>query len=97
MHRTPHPYLRGELTVVIDCADLGRAAEFWTAVLGYVPEGLALGRRYLGLIPAAGRVGRSCCSGYRIRSGTRTACTSTCGRQTWSPKSRGSWSSVPSS
>lgn len=54
MRRTPHPYLRGELIVVIDCADLGRAAEFWTGVLGYVPEGLALGR-YLGLIPADGQ------------------------------------------
>jgi predicted enzyme related to lactoylglutathione lyase len=54
MHRTPHPYLRGELLVVIDCADLGRAAEFWTGVLGYVREGLALGQ-YLGLIPANGQ------------------------------------------
>jgi len=38
MHRTPHPYLRGELVVVIDCTDLGRAAEFWTGVLSYVAE-----------------------------------------------------------
>ena len=54
MHRTPHPYLRGELIVVIDCSDMGRAAEFWTGVLGYVREGLALGH-YLGLIPADGQ------------------------------------------
>ena len=54
MHRTPHPYLRGELVVVIDCADLGRAAEFWTGVLGYVREGVALGQ-YLGLFPADGQ------------------------------------------
>ncbi|MCL2585628.1 MAG: VOC family protein [Streptosporangiales bacterium] len=28
----------GELVVVIDCADLGRAAAFWAAVLGYDAE-----------------------------------------------------------
>ena len=54
MHRTPHRYLRGELLVVIDCADLGRAADFWIGVLGYVREGPALGQ-YLGLIPADGQ------------------------------------------
>jgi predicted enzyme related to lactoylglutathione lyase len=54
MHRTPHPYLRGELIVVIDCADLGRAADFWTGALGYVRDGPAVGQ-YLGLIPADGQ------------------------------------------
>jgi catechol 2,3-dioxygenase-like lactoylglutathione lyase family enzyme len=54
MHRAPHPYLRGELVVVIDCADLDHAAEFWTGVLGYVREGLAVGQ-YLGLFPADGQ------------------------------------------
>jgi catechol 2,3-dioxygenase-like lactoylglutathione lyase family enzyme len=54
MHHTPHPYLRGELVVVIDCADLHRAAEFWTGVLGYVREGPALGQ-YLGLVPPDGQ------------------------------------------
>jgi len=54
MHHTPHPYLRGELVVVIDCADLDRAAEFWTGVLGYVREGQGLGQ-YLGLFPADGQ------------------------------------------
>jgi catechol 2,3-dioxygenase-like lactoylglutathione lyase family enzyme len=54
MHHTPHLYLRGELVVVIDCADLDRAAEFWTGVLGYVREELALGQ-YLGLFPADGQ------------------------------------------
>ena len=54
MRRTPHPYLRGELLVVIDCADLGRAADFWAGVLGYVPEGPALGT-YLALVPADGQ------------------------------------------
>jgi predicted enzyme related to lactoylglutathione lyase len=54
MRRTPHPYLRGELLVVIDCADLGRAAGFWAGVLGYVPEGPALGT-YLALVPADGQ------------------------------------------
>jgi predicted enzyme related to lactoylglutathione lyase len=33
-----HRYLRGELVMVLDCADLGRAAAFWTAVLGYRRE-----------------------------------------------------------
>jgi len=54
MHRKPHPYRRGELLVVIDCADLDRSAEFWSEVLGYVREGEALGT-YLGLIPADGQ------------------------------------------
>jgi catechol 2,3-dioxygenase-like lactoylglutathione lyase family enzyme len=31
----PSPYLHGHLVVVIDCADLDRAARFWTGVLGY--------------------------------------------------------------
>jgi predicted enzyme related to lactoylglutathione lyase len=36
--RTPHTYARGELVVVIDVADLERAADFWTHVLGYVRD-----------------------------------------------------------
>ncbi|RKS71295.1 putative enzyme related to lactoylglutathione lyase [Motilibacter peucedani] len=32
-------YARGELAVVIDCADLDRAAAFWTEVLGYRSSG----------------------------------------------------------
>jgi predicted enzyme related to lactoylglutathione lyase len=35
--RKSSPYSHGELAVVVDCADLDRAARFWTAVLGYVP------------------------------------------------------------
>ena len=53
MRREPHPYLRGELVVVIDCSRLDRSAEFWTAVLGYVPDGVATGR-YQTLLPADG-------------------------------------------
>ncbi len=49
----PNPYARGELVVVVDCADLGRAARFWTGVLGYVTEGSA-GGRYQSLLPAGG-------------------------------------------
>jgi predicted enzyme related to lactoylglutathione lyase len=49
----PNPYARGELVVVVDCADLERAARFWTAVLGYVTEGQAAGR-YQSLLPADG-------------------------------------------
>jgi catechol 2,3-dioxygenase-like lactoylglutathione lyase family enzyme len=29
--------MHGELVVALDCADLERAAAFWTAVLGYWP------------------------------------------------------------
>ena len=53
MRRKPHPYRQGELNLVIDCSDLGRSADFWTEVLGYVPEGPAVGP-YQGLIPADG-------------------------------------------
>ena len=54
MSRSPHPYARGELVVVIDCHDLARSARFWTAVLGYVADGDPDGRRYLSLLPADG-------------------------------------------
>ena len=54
MRRNPQPYLRGELVLVIDCSDLSRSADFWSGVLGYVPEGPAVGP-YLGLIPADGQ------------------------------------------
>lgn len=53
MGREPHPYLRGELVIVIDCARLDRSAQFWTSVLGYVRDGVATGR-YQTLLPAAG-------------------------------------------
>jgi hypothetical protein len=43
MRRTPHPYLRGELAVVINCSGLGRSARFWADVLGYVTGGPAIG------------------------------------------------------
>lgn len=54
MRRTPHPYLRGELAVVIDCSDLDRSAQFWADVLGYVPAGPAIGP-YQSLVPAGGQ------------------------------------------
>jgi len=41
------------LTVVVDCSDLQRAAEFWTAVLGYVRDA-EMGGPYQGLLPADG-------------------------------------------
>jgi predicted enzyme related to lactoylglutathione lyase len=53
MRREPHPYLRGELVVVIDCSQLHRSAEFWTSALGYVRDGVAAGR-YQSLLPADG-------------------------------------------
>ena len=54
MDREPHPYVRGELVVVIDCSDLERSAEFWTGLLGYVRDGVATGR-YQALLPADGK------------------------------------------
>lgn len=50
--RTPQQYLNGELVVVIDVADLERAAVFWSEVLGYVREGQS--EIYLSLVPADG-------------------------------------------
>ncbi len=54
MRREPFRYPQGELVVVIDCAQLDRSAEFWTAVLGYVQDGVATGR-YQSLLPADGQ------------------------------------------
>jgi predicted enzyme related to lactoylglutathione lyase len=51
--RRRHPYLGGELVVVLDCSDPGRAASFWSAVLGYVRAGPGIGP-YLSLVPASG-------------------------------------------
>ena len=47
----PNPYARGELAVVIDCADLGRAARFWSAALGYADAG-GDSARYRSVLPA---------------------------------------------
>jgi predicted enzyme related to lactoylglutathione lyase len=49
----PHPYVRGELVVVIDCADLDRAARFWAAVLGYTDDG-GSSATYRSVLPAGG-------------------------------------------
>jgi predicted enzyme related to lactoylglutathione lyase len=49
----PNPYLRGDLLVVIDCADLERSARFWAGVLGYLDEGQSTGI-YRTLRPADG-------------------------------------------
>jgi predicted enzyme related to lactoylglutathione lyase len=46
-------YLRGELVLVLDCADLERAADFWTTVLGHRREAYG-GGPYLSLVPADG-------------------------------------------
>jgi predicted enzyme related to lactoylglutathione lyase len=54
MRCEPHEYPQGELVIVIDCAQLDRSAEFWTAVLGYVRDGVATGR-YQTLLPAQGQ------------------------------------------
>jgi predicted enzyme related to lactoylglutathione lyase len=56
VRHTQHPYLRGDLVIVIDVVSLDRAAEFWSAVLGYVREGDG-GGRYLSLLPAGGADG----------------------------------------
>lgn len=44
MRRTS-PYGHGELVVVVDCADLDRAATFWTAALGDEQDGPGSGHR----------------------------------------------------
>lgn len=41
------------LAVVLDCADLARAAEFWSGALGYIAEPLSPGC-YRRLLPADG-------------------------------------------
>jgi len=46
-------YARGELVVVVDCADLERAARFWTGALGYIAEEPG-GGPYRSLVPAYG-------------------------------------------
>ncbi|HZX04772.1 VOC family protein [Kribbella sp.] len=45
-------YSHGDLVVVVDVADLERAADFWTAVLGYVRAGEP--DTYLTLLPQDG-------------------------------------------
>jgi predicted enzyme related to lactoylglutathione lyase len=49
----PNPYVGGELAVVIDCADLDRAAAFWSAALGYADAGDE-STTYRSLLPADG-------------------------------------------
>ena len=49
----PNPYVGGELAVVIDCADLDRAAAFWSATLGYADAGDE-STTYRSLLPADG-------------------------------------------
>ena len=55
MRRHPQTYgdSRGTLALVLDCADLVRAADFWTAALGYVRVGEPDGPYQL-LLPASG-------------------------------------------
>jgi catechol 2,3-dioxygenase-like lactoylglutathione lyase family enzyme len=48
----PQSYSRGELVIVLDAADLKRAADFWCHVLGY--RRTHSSGRYLSLIPADG-------------------------------------------
>ena len=55
MQREVGAYVGGELVIVIDCARLDRAADFWCTVLGYVRAGEAAENdRYQGLIPVDG-------------------------------------------
>jgi predicted enzyme related to lactoylglutathione lyase len=48
----PNPYAQGELVVVVDCADLDRAARFWSAALGYADAGG--GETFRSVVPADG-------------------------------------------
>ncbi|HEX3955731.1 MAG TPA: VOC family protein [Trebonia sp.] len=49
----PNPYQHGHLVVVVDCADLERAARFWAAVLGYKDAGGA-SENYRSVLPEDG-------------------------------------------
>ena len=49
----PNPYVHGHLVVVVDCADLERAATFWAAALGYADQGEA-GAKYRSVLPPDG-------------------------------------------
>src|SRR5215475_8176899 len=53
MTRQPQRYAGGEMVLVIDCADLERAAAFWCEVLGYLPMEPPVGQ-YMGLTPQDG-------------------------------------------
>ena len=44
-------YPHGQVAVVLDCADLERAAAFWTQVLGYRRVGDGGDGPYLSLVP----------------------------------------------
>jgi catechol 2,3-dioxygenase-like lactoylglutathione lyase family enzyme len=50
---TPQALPTRHLVLVLDCADLDRAADFWTAALGYVRQGPP-GGPYQGLVPGEG-------------------------------------------
>lgn len=53
MTRATDSYPGGHLAVVLDCADLDRAAAFWGAVLGYTRQSSSAGP-YLPLVPSDG-------------------------------------------
>ncbi|HST80673.1 MAG TPA: VOC family protein [Kineosporiaceae bacterium] len=48
-------YPRGEVVLVLDCADLDRAADFWSTVLGYRRAGVETSVIYLSLVPENGQ------------------------------------------
>jgi predicted enzyme related to lactoylglutathione lyase len=48
-------YPRGEVVLVLDCADLDRSADFWSTVLGYRRAGAESSTIYLSLIPDNGQ------------------------------------------
>jgi len=55
VERSGQRYVGGELVVVIDCARLDRAAEFWCTMLGYERESESVeDGRYLSLVPRDG-------------------------------------------
>ena len=54
MHRVPQAYRNGELVVVIDCTDLARSAQFWSAVLGFT-AGRETSGPYRSLAPENGK------------------------------------------
>ena len=94
MRREPHPYLHGELVVVIDCAQLDRSAGFWAGALGYVRDGTATAR-YQSLWPPDGRGLEVLLQQVPGASRARTGSTSTCALATLSPRHNGWWARAP--
>jgi len=83
-------YVRGELVVVLDCADLERAAAFWTTVLATAARGMAAAVTWgWARWTVTGR--NCCCSRPATASPGKTGFTSACGLLTSTSRSHEYW------